>query len=92
MLHQAIVRAPWYDVDGRKYLDLEFDGFVHQVKVPFRYQRVMCHVCGLTPIQDMPIGSVLECVIEKKYWHGETFWVLHSVTNCRLPTRTDVST
>lgn len=92
MLYQATIKRAWYDIQGRKYLNLEFDGTTKQVKVPFRYGRVMCHVCGLTPVQDMPEGSVLECVIERKTWDGETFWILHSVTSCRLPTRIDVST
>ena len=92
MLYQATVKRAWYDIQGRKYLNLEFDGTTKQVKVPFRYQRVMCRVCGLTPIQDMPEDSVLECVIERKSWDDETFWILHSVTSCRLPTRIDVST
>ena len=93
MLCQAVIRRPWYDIQGRKYLDLEVaDGTIHQVKVPFRYGRVMCRVTGLTPIQDMIKGSTLECVIEKKVWDGETYWILHSVTSCLFPTRTDVST
>jgi hypothetical protein len=92
MLYQAVIRTPWYDIGGRKYLDLEFEGLVRTVKVPFRYRRVMCHVEGLVPIQEMPVGSVLDCILERKVWNGETFWVLHSVTTCRLPTRMVVST
>lgn len=92
MLCQAVVRRPWYDVQGRKYLDLEVAGHTHQVKVPFRYGRVMCHVTGIVPIQNMVTGSTLECMIEKKVWDGETYWILHSVTSCLLPTRTVVST
>ena len=61
---QAIVRAPWYDISGRKYLDLEWSGYVHRVKVPFRYNRVMCNVGGLTPIQTIPEGTAVNCVIE----------------------------
>jgi hypothetical protein len=61
---QAVVRAPWYDISGRKYLDLEWDTYVHRVKVPFRYNRVMCNVGGLTPIQTMPEGTVVDCVID----------------------------
>lgn len=91
MLYEATVKRAWYDIQGRKYMNLEFDGTIKQVKVPFRYGRVMCRVCGLTPIQDMPEDSVLECVIERKTWNGETFWILQSVTVCRLPTRIDVS-
>jgi len=62
--YQAVVKAPWYDIGGRKYLDLEWDGYVRRVKVPFRYNRVMCHVGGLTPIQDLPIDTAVDCVVE----------------------------
>ena len=84
-MYQAIVKTPWYDIQGRKYINLEFDRTIKQVKVPFRYNRVMCHVNGLTPIQDMPEGTMVECDIERKTWDGETFWVLRSVTRCWLP-------
>jgi hypothetical protein len=80
MLYQAKVISGWYDINGRKYVDLEFDNSVKRVKIPFRYGRVMCRVTGLTPIQDIPVGCVLECFIERKTWDGETYWILHSVT------------
>jgi hypothetical protein len=80
MLVRAIVRTPWYDQGGRKYLNLEVDGKIHRVKVPFRYNRVMCRVSGLTPIQSIAEGSVIQCLIERKLWEGETHWILHSVT------------
>lgn len=80
MLYQAKVITAWYDINGRKYIDLEFDKSVKRVKIPFRYGRVMCHVMGITPIQDIQVGRVLECLIERKLWEGETYWILHSVT------------
>jgi hypothetical protein len=61
---QAVVRASWYDIGGRKYLDLQWDEIVNRVKVPFRYNRVMCHVGGLTTVQSIPEGSTVDCVIE----------------------------
>lgn len=80
MLYQAVVRTPWYDINGRKYLDLELGGYIHRVKVPFRYGRVMSHVNGLTPIQDLKEGQVVQCFIERKVWEGETYLILHSIT------------
>lgn len=63
---QAVVKAPWYDIGGRKYLDLEWSGYVHRVKVPFRYNRVMCNVGGLTPIQTISEGTLVNCVIDSQ--------------------------
>lgn len=79
-MYQAVVKTPWYDIQGRKYIGLEFQGTTKQVKVPFRYNRVMCRVSGLTPIQDLLEGTIVNCDIERKLWNGETFWVLRSIT------------
>ena len=62
--YQAAVKAPWYDIGGRKYLDLEWDNVVHRVKVPFRYNRVMCIVAGITPVQALTMDTPVECMIE----------------------------
>lgn len=80
MLYQAIVKTPWYDIGGRKYLDLELDGHIRRVKVPFRYGRVMCHVNGHVPVQDLKEGQSVQCFIERKAWEGETYMILHSIT------------
>jgi hypothetical protein len=65
----ATVVHPWYDVNGRKYIDIELDGFVRRVKIPFRYNRVMCHVVGIVPIQSIPSGTRVDCVIENVSGH-----------------------
>lgn len=77
---RAIIKTPWYDIQGRKYINLEIEGVTKQVKVPFRYNRVMCQVDGFVPIQDMKEGTVVDCVVDTKTWNGETFWVLRSIT------------
>ena len=61
---RAVIRHGWYDIDGRKYIDIEVDGLIRRVKVPFRYKRVMCHVDGVIPIQLLPTGTHIDCVIE----------------------------
>jgi len=78
-MYRAIIRRAWYDIQGRKYVNLEFEGTTKQVKVPFRYNRVMCRVNGLTPIQDMPEGLEVDCDIEIKRWDGESYWVLRTI-------------
>lgn len=61
---------PWYEVNGRKYIDLELDsGMTRRVKIPFRYNRVMCNVSGITPIQSIPVGTRAECLIENVMGH-----------------------
>lgn len=61
---RAVIRHGWYDINGRKYIDIELDGLIRRVKVPFRYKRVMCSVEGVVPIQNMEIGTTIDCVIE----------------------------
>ncbi len=65
----TIVVHPWYEINGRKYIDLELDGIVRRVKIPFRYNRVMCHVSGIVPIQSIPAGTRVECTVENVMGH-----------------------
>ena len=51
-MHVAKIIKPYYDWNGRKYMLLQIDEVLYQVKVPYRYNRVMCNVCGLKPIQE----------------------------------------
>lgn len=62
--YQAVIRAPWYDIGGRKYIDLMWADAIRRVKVPFRYNRVMCHVDGLSPIQELPVNTTVDVIIE----------------------------
>jgi hypothetical protein len=74
--YRAVVIHPWYDVNGRKYLDLRIDGLIQRVKVPFRYNRVMCLVNGLTPVQLIPENTTIDCVVDDV----DGFYVLRSIT------------
>lgn len=77
---QARVVNPWYDRGGRKYLDLEVQDKILNVKVPFRYGRVLgCHVEGIRPVQEITAGEVVNVTLEKKMWEGQTHWVLKSI-------------
>lgn len=78
---RATIARPFYDWDGRKYIELRMDdtGNVLRTKVPWRYNRVMCHVEGIRPIQEFGSGESVEVLLDKKVWNGETFWVLISI-------------
>lgn len=78
---EAEIVTPYYDYNGRKYLDLKWNDQVTRVKVPFRYNKVMCHVDGITPIQDLNSGQKVRALLEKKVWQGQTHWIILSV-NC----------
>lgn len=73
---QAIVHAPYYDWDGRKYLELDFDSKIVRVKVPYRYGRVMCRQEGIKTVQEFKSGDKVEVSIEKKTWDGIEHWIL----------------
>jgi len=62
--YHAVIKASWYDIGGRKYIDLLWADTTRRVKVPFRYNRVMCHVDGLTPIQELPVDTAVHVVVE----------------------------
>jgi hypothetical protein len=75
---KATVRTPYYDWDGRKYLEvhLENQGSLVRLKVPFRYGRVMCRTEGLKTVQELQKGDQIEIEIEKKLWDGVNHWIL----------------
>ena len=82
---RATIVTPYYDWDGRKYLELETksEGLVipviQRVKVPYRYGRVMCRVDGLKTVQELQKGDQVEITLEKKTWDGLEHWVLASI-------------
>jgi len=79
---KATVHAPYYDWDGRKYLELCLENqgsLVLRVKVPWRYGRVMCRVEGLRTIQELQKGDQVEVTLERKTWDGLEHWVLSSI-------------
>jgi hypothetical protein len=73
------VVRPFYDWDGRKYLELESRdmGLHFRVKVPFRYGRVMCKADGLRTIQEIKQDEIIIAFMEKKVWDGDVHWILH---------------
>jgi len=71
----ATIHSPYYEWDGRKYLELKIYQDIFRVKIPFRYGRVMCKIEGLKTVQEFKKGDKVEVVIETKNWHG----VLHKV-------------
>jgi hypothetical protein len=75
---RAVVHTPYYDWDGRKYLEvrLENQGSLVRLKVPFRYGRVMCRTEGLKTVQELQKGDQIEIEIEKKLWDGVNHWIL----------------
>jgi hypothetical protein len=76
----ARVETPWYDVEGRKYINLEIDGQTVRAKVPWRYGRVMCKVKGIRPIQELKQGEFVEVFLEKKLWNNAVYWVIVSLS------------
>jgi hypothetical protein len=76
-----LVTKAFFDVHGRKYIEL--DGL--QVKVPFRYNRVMgVDVQGHIPIQDMPAGTQVKAEIRTVKWDGLEYYVLKSICPTNL--------
>ncbi len=75
----AKIILPFHDVNGRKYMLLESNEIHYQVKVPFRYNRVMCCIQGLRPVQEYEVGEMIEVEIERKIWEGDIFYILKSL-------------
>jgi hypothetical protein len=80
----ARITTPWYDVEGRKYINLDVDGQVIRTKVPWRYGRVMCNVTGIRPIQELQLNETVEVILDKKYWGGNIYYVIISLRSSPL--------
>jgi len=80
----ARITTPWYDVEGRKYINLDVDGQVIRAKVPWRYGRVMCKVTGIRPIQELQLNETVEVILDKKYWGGNIYYVIISLRSSPL--------
>ena len=90
---KATIHTPYYDWDGRKYLELNLEGgppvrrettgfpgsVIQRVKVPYRYGRVMCRVDGLKTVQELQKGDQVEVTLERKTWDGLEHWILSSI-------------
>jgi hypothetical protein len=75
----AIVHTPYYDWDGRKYIEFMIENRITRVKVPFRYHRVMCKVQGMKTVQEFQRGDQVEMTFTYKMWDGEKYLVLESI-------------
>lgn len=75
----AVVYTPYYDWDGRKYMELLVGDKTIRVKVPWRYGRVMCRVEGLKTVQELQKGDQVEVIVEKKVWDGIEHLVLKNI-------------
>jgi hypothetical protein len=78
----AVVQTPYYDWDGRKYIEFLTENKFIRVKIPFRYGRVMCRIDGLKTVQELQKGEQVEIEIEKKVWDGIEHLVLKSIREC----------
>jgi hypothetical protein len=78
---KATIHTPFYDWDGRKYMELSLEnqGSLVRVKVPWRYGRVMCRIEGLRTVQELQKGDQVEVTLERKTWDGLEHWVLSSI-------------
>ena len=57
-------------------MELMIENKVTRVKIPFRYNRVMCSVKGLKTVQELAVGDEVEIILDKKIWDGLEHWVL----------------
>lgn len=74
------MHTPYYDWDGRKYMELKLENSgIQRVKVPFRYGRVMCRIEGFKSVQELQKGDEIEVSLEKKTWDGLEYWILSSI-------------
>jgi len=78
---KAVVTKPYYDWDGRKYMEFMIENRTIRVKVPFRYGRNMCRVEGIRSIHEFELGESVEITTETKDWDGEKFWILISIAS-----------
>ena len=62
---KAIVHTPYYDWDGRKYMELKIENEILRVKVLYRYGRVACRVGGLRTVQELRAGDLVEVELVK---------------------------
>ena len=73
-MESALVYEPMFAVGIRRYMVLDIGGVHHRVKIPFRYNRVMCEVHGDKTVQELVKGDTVQVVREFK-----GVWVVKSV-------------
>lgn len=75
MIRARITRAAWF-AGPRMYIEVEIDGRKMHLKVPFKYNRVTCKVLGLTPIQSMHPGDIVDICFDTKKYDDKEYKVL----------------
>ena len=78
-LSGATIHIPFYDRDGRKYIEIIYNFEFLKLKIPFRYGRVMIKTEGLRTIHEFRQGDIVDVEITKKVWNGIEFLVLESI-------------
>jgi len=81
---KATVHTPYYDWDGRKYLDLQFENKIQRVKGPWRYGRVMCRVTGDKTVQELQQGDAVRVTLKTVTWNGLEHLVLEHIECLRV--------
>ena len=76
---RARVTKPAWMVGVRMYIEFEIDGRTINVKVPFKYGRVTCKVHGLTPVQSLLPGDIVDIELTTRIWEGKDYKVLHTI-------------
>ena len=85
---KAVVHTPYYDWDGRKYMEFMIENRVTRAKIPFRYGRVMCSVKGLKTVQELVAGDKVDLILDKKMWDGLEYLVVACICLCSPETGT----
>jgi hypothetical protein len=62
-------------VAGRYYIGIDNES----IKIPYRYNRVMCFVDGIKPLQELRVGDSVDAEITLKVHDGQVFKVLKSI-------------
>jgi hypothetical protein len=84
---EGIITKAFFDIHGRKYIDVEIDNKIFHIKIPFKYGRVFgCSVEGHVPIQDMPVGTRVTLEYKKVLWDGLEHYVLKRICPYSLDT------
>ena len=64
-MESATVYEPMFSYENRRYILLQMaNGVIRRVKVPFRYNRVMCEVRGDKTIQELVRGDTVQVSLE----------------------------
>ena len=83
---RARVTKPAWSIGTRMYLEVEIDGRKMHLKVPFRYGRVTCKVLGLTPVQSLVSGEMVDISFDTRVWQGKDYKVLNTICSLHRAT------